>query len=657
MIDWNTLVAPKNVAPREGQSRVQSNAWGYKPAVSMSDEFRRVAALPRRPLELDGSERAEAIIDQMTERYARVRPVGSGCRCAELQPDKHAEEGCITRLRLPQAQALREIGICGGLLGPIGVGHGKTLIDLLAALAFRVYDPKMTTFVLLVPANLIVQLIDDYRYYGQHFKMPQLVVHGTDYSNTCAKMDPYVVLERGAPIVHVTSYTRVSRPEATVWLQDVLKPDGIIADECHKLRNYKSAGGGRVFRYMQDIAPNTKFAGMSGSITSRTIKDYWHLSKWALRGASPVPTNENDVDDWRRALDPGDNPADGGPLLTLCEPGEHLYDGFRRRVAETMGVVTTNAPAIDAELIFEERDPGRLPPLVKQYLHDLKGSQVRPDGEELLTSLEQAACAIQLACGFYYRWIYPKCEFPRDDELVKRWKAWRKEFFREIRAKLKNPEEHMDSPRLLMNAAERHYGIRAKHKGLPTWASETILPWYEVKQQVYAESEAVWFDDYLLNDAIAWSREHNGIIWYEHATVGQRLSDLSGLPVFGAGKDAKAALLGDQRRGIPGERGDRAVICSIKACSVGTNGLQHRFHEALLLNPMADPNGWEQLLGRLHRPGQPHDQVYNYFYRHTPELRRHIDSAIRAAYYVEGTGFGHQKILRQFPFSMDEEYE
>ncbi len=653
MIEWDQLVAPKLVRPASGQSHPGHESWGYKPAVSFSSEMRRVLNLPRRELELDGTERAETIIDMMMERFARPYVQGRRCRCAEIDPERHREEGCIERLRLPQAQALREIGICGGLLGPIGVGHGKTLVDLLSALAFRQYDPGINDIVLMVPPGLAVQLEGDYAYYGQHFKMPQIVFHGIDYANTCNKMDPRVPLDRGAPTIHVVPYSRISRPEATSWLERVLKPQAIVADECHRLRNIKTATGARAWRYMEEVAPQTKFVGLSGSMTARRIQDYWHLAKWALRGGSPLPVNAELVDEWGTALNPSDNPADPGRLMELCGEGEHLYDGFKRRVAETVGVVTTSTPAVDVPLTLVERKAPPIPAQVKQYLADVRGtgtggdSCIRPDGEELLTALEIAECAMQIALGFYYRWIYPRCEFPRDEELVQEWRGTRRDFFKEVRRKLKNLDEHMDSPRLVMNAAERFYGIRPKHKGLPEWEAKTLPAWHKIRGLVYAETEAVCFNDYIVKDVAAWALEHRGVVWYEHNAIGEWVSKLSGLPKYGGGKLAKEMMLGNPKTGTRGEDGSRSIICSVSAHGTGTNGLQHRFHEALLLHVTPDPNAVEQTLGRLHRPGQ-NNPVTAYFYRHTPEMKKHIDDALAAAYYVEGTGFGQQKIIRAY---------
>jgi hypothetical protein len=104
-------------------------------------------------------------------------------------------------------------------------------------------------------------------------------------------------------------------------------------------------------------------------------------------------------------------------------------------------------------------------------------------------------------------------------------------------------------------------------------------------------------------------------------------------------------MLGNVKKGIRGEDGSRSVLASVDAHGTGTNGLQHRFRDCLLLHVTPDPNKVEQTLGRLHRPGQNHP-VNAFFYRHTEELKKHLEDALAAAYYVEGTGFGQQKILR-----------
>ncbi len=646
MIDLNDLVAQKGVGPRKGQPIPQHNAWGYKPAVSMSDDLRRVLNLPRRALELDGTERSQAIIDMITERYGRGPDYK--CRCAEIDPDRHRDDGCFTTPRLVQALALREIGICGGLFAPIGVGHGKTFLDLLAPLAFQQVGIHRSA--LLIPASLIGQLANDYEYIGQHFKMPQIIFHGINYNNTLQKMDPKVPLERGAPEVHVVKYSILSRPESTDWLEKHLKPQAFIADECHRLRDVKRAGAGRVDRYMEDH-PDTKFAGWSGSMTSKSLEDYDHIAGWALRGGSPLPREKDVTKDWCRALNPGDDPADPGPLLQFCNSDETLMNGFRRRICETIGVVTTSAPSVDCELRITERPAPPLPDSVNDALRMVRGQKPgqdgpqRPDGEELVDSLAINRVAVQVACGFYYKWIYPKCEFPRDNDLVTVWLEMRALFRREVRAKLKNPEEHLDSPRLILNAAERFHGLRPKTKGLPEWNSKYLLNWLRVKNTVYYEKQTVRIDKFLAQDTANWAHEQPGVVWYDQGAFGEWVAELSGFPIFGGGKAAKLALLGDAKKGIVGEDGSRSVILSIDALGTGTNGLQRKFARAHLANPMASPDGWEQTLGRLHRIGQKAAGVDNFFYRHTPELKKLVDNALRAALYVDGTLNPGQKIV------------
>lgn len=642
MLEFDDLVTRKGYAPKMGQSSSPREVWSNKPPVGNSEDLRRILALPRRALELDGTERAETIIDMMTERFARHRT--SKCRCAELDPDKHEKEGCISRLLLIQALALREIGICGGLLGPIGTGHGKTLIDLLAPLALATVGIKSS--VLLVPASLAVQLIGDYWYLGQHFKMPQIVFHGHSYMNTCQKMDNLVQLERGTPIVHVVPYSRLSRHEATTWLEQELKPGAIIADECHKLRDiYNTSTGSRVARYMHHH-PETRFAGWSGSITAKSLRDYAHLADWALRGGSPLPRDPEVVIEWCNALDPTiQNPADPGPLFRLCEPGESVLNGFRRRLVETVGVVATTSPSVDALLEITERTAPPIPDNVEEALKTVRNQCQRPDGEELVDALSMARVAMQVAAGFFYKWIYPHNEFPRDTDLVLDWLDARKEYNCEVREKLKRREEHLDSPLLCQHAAERAWGDRPAHKGLPTWKCQSWPRWRTTRFKVRPETDTVWLSDYLVHDVVAWANENRGIIWYDHHAFGQRVHELSRLPLFGAGKDAKTALLGDARRGIKGEDGSRSVICSVAAHGTGTNGLQHRFSKMLYPNPMSSPTGWEQSLARLHRIGQKAPIVTAEFYRHTSELQRHVDQALSAATYIE-TSLGATQKLR-----------
>lgn len=628
-IDLGGLVADPGYAPREWQSGAPRDSFGWRPPVGNSPDLERVLALPRREQELDGTERAETIVDLMTERFARVNHT---CKCVEINPERHAAEGCITRLRLVQALALREICMVGGLLGPIGVGHGKTLIDLLAPLAFAWHAGTQTgdsaLCVLLVPPGLVTQLLADIEYCGEHFSMPSVVVQGGPSR-----------VRTGVPRLSVMPYSRLSRKDATSWLT-LVKPDAIIADECHKLRDRNTATTSRVMRFF-DEHRDTKFAGWSGSITSKTIRDYAHLSALALKAGSPLPRAYETVEEWAKAIDPSPMPADPGALLEgliatgCCAPGESLHDGIRRRICETIGVVTTTAPAVDCVLEIVERTGVVVPSIITAAIAGALDF-VRPDGEELITAMQTVACAIELACGFHYRWIYPKHSFPRDEQLVLDWLNRRKEWHKELREQLKSRAEHMDSPELCEFAAQRHLGLRPSQKKLPNWEAATYSAWLDVKSKVKYQTEAVWLDDFLVKDATEWIHEHRGIVWYAHSAFGERLAKHSKAPYYAGGKYAAQAVVE--------ERGDRSIIASIKAHGTGRNGLQFAFADQLFGSSPADPAQWEQTLGRLHRAGQRASVVHAEFYLHTESLKAHVTSALRAALYVQGTMGSAQKL-------------
>lgn len=651
-IDLSTIVAAPYHAPTEEQYSAPHESYGFRPPVSNSPDLQRILALPRRTLELDGTPRAEALIDEIQALYGRVN---LNCQCAVKFPDRHAAEGCITRPRLVQALALREIAICGGLLGPIGVGHGKTLLDLLAPLALSRHAERSglpfgenLLCVLFVPPKLIPQLAGDYDYVGEHFYMPSMIVQGAA---------EYDRVRPGMPKLQVMPYSRLQRPEATSWMR-VVRPHAVIADECHKLRNIKKPGrsgtatANRVASFMDEFT-STRCVAWSGSVTSKSLADWDHLARWALRGGSPAPLDADTVVDWCRTIDPQKQPADPGKLLDgliehgYCKPGESLYKGFRTRIFETLGVVSARQPSVDCALeLVERKIVTSIPEPINAHIK-LALSQVRPDGEELVTAMEGVECAIQIACGFHYKWIFPRNKFPEDTALVDSWRLARKEWHKELRGMLKEPEEHMDSPRLLENAAERHYGHRESRKGLPVWPSQTYPAWREIRGQVYHESVPVLLDDFFVRDVCDWMQHNVGIVWYWHKAFGEWVAKLSGAPLFGAGKESSAGLLK--------ERGDRSIIVSAKAHGTGTNGLQFYFDNQYFTNPPGEPQAWEQTLGRLHRQGQRSDRVLAYFAMHTAELRKRVRSALYSALYVEGTGFGDQKLHVGFPDGLLEE--
>lgn len=632
-----SLVAPEGVRPEAWQvaSRVplHEKLGRARPAVPHTIEIDRILAIPRRqPVDLDTDRnvKAEALVELMTRRLAIDNP---NCTC----PVFEGRKACITRLLPAQAWALYEAPLAGGLLGPIGVGHGKTGLDLLMAMVM----PETTTAVLLIPPGLRGQLLRDYDLWSQHFRVPSLMFEDRSGNGR---------LKTGVPTLRVLPYSVFSRPESSAILE-TLRPDLILADEAQKLRDLDTATTSRFFRYFIDHE-NTRFCGWSGTLTANSIRDYAHLAALSLRMNSPLPLDPEIVEQWALAIDPSEWMAPPGALSALCKPFEHIHRGYHRRLVETKGVVATKEGAIDATIIIHERTPPPMPGELVDLLETLRDKDspegwIRPDGEELVDVLEVARVASELACGFFYRWKFPRGE---PAELISVWFARRRAWLKELREKLKRRLEHLDSPKLCENAAIRAYQDPPYDGPLPVWRAVNWPAWAEIEDQVYHETEAVWLDeedkgftpipgaDYLAQDAAAWAKKHKGIVWYDHGAFGQRVAKIAGLALHGGGPEAESRILA--------ENGKRSIVASMAAHGTGRDGLQRIFRQQLVANPISSGATWEQLLGRLHRIGQPADDVETWLYRHAPEFSDPVDKAIRKAKYIEGTMGTEQKLLR-----------
>jgi len=399
-----------------------------------------------------------------------------------------------------------------------------------------------------------------------------------------------------------------------------------------------------------------------------------HLSKFALGQCSPLPLDAQVVKEWATALDPKSEwPADAGALLEgLIEygfqpAGSHVHVGFHKRLSHTEGVVATRSSAIKAKLEVSERVPPQMPHELSMMLDNVREIQQRPDGEELITPLEISKCARELACGFYYKRIYPEAtdEELEDGGLVDMWELRRAFYRREVRERLKDRREHLDSPYLCQLAAMRYHGdipigatkiqvvdeetgelVEVDTGKLPSWKSDHWPAWRDIKDKVKPDKETVWVDEYLAVDAAQWARENRGIVWYDKTAFGLKVAELSGLPLFGGGANGGGLL--DPVSGHIVERGDRSIILSIKAHGTGRDGLQMLFWTQLVANPPSSSASWEQLLGRLHRIRQRSDLVSAFFYCHTEELERSFAQAQARAQYVQGTIGAAQKLSAAF---------
>ena len=544
-------------------------------AVRPSAELDRILAVPRRTASVTSDETASLHADL-------CHPTGT------------------RRLRPIQALALAEARRANGLFAPIGVGAGKSDIALLLP---KVMKSKVA--VLLVPANLREKVFrQDYPTLVTQYRLPRLA------KAKVLALDAECVL-------HVHSYNELSSPLKHDLL-DQLAPDLIICDEAHALRHPSAARTRRFLQYFK-AHPETRLCVLSGTMTSKSIKDYAHLALLSLRDNTPVPTKYTILEEWAAALDSAPVPAPPGALVRLCEPGEQAREGFRRRVVETPGVIATTDGSLGTSLVLSAR-PLHATQVIREALRVMRETWTTPDeGEAFDEILTLHRYLRQLAAGFYYRWIWPKGE---SAQVRANWTEARKAWNREVANFLTyRAQKGIDSPMLYAKACAEG---RLSSMNYERWAA--------VRNTAKPEVEAVWLDEYLVDDAVSWGNQAPGIVWYEHASLGAAISRKGGFPLFGPGAE-----------GILKERGTRTIVASIKAHGTGKN-LQG-FNRNLVTTSPTSGTVWEQLLGRTHRPGQEADEVTVDVYRHTLEMRSAVNKALRDADYQQTTTGNRQKLL------------
>lgn len=577
--------------------------------VVRSAELRRVLLLPRRSAETD-------------------------YKVATLVTNALKLPGGTETLNQTQALMFAEAKLCGGLFAMAGVGFGKTWSSPLYAAAL---EAECT--VLLIPPQLRHEVYEHLALRRKNFRVPKNF-HVVAYSE----------LSSGGAVEKAEG-----KEEKTQTILDKLKPTLIIADECHLLKNVTSARTKRFRKYFQEN-PTTKLVAMSGTVTSKSIKDYWHLIMLCLPGMCPLPRRWKDAEDWSRALDPRVEPElrmQPGALLELCSPedwgmgittevdpddpstlitkGSFNTDdttaarrGYRRRMVETPGVVATEESSIGNSICLTALKFD-VPQIIKDALNKLLKTWSTPEGDEITEAVELYRHARELACGFYYKWVWP---IGTTKELILHWLGARKAWREFVRDEIRRGRKGLDTELMIANAVDA--GDKGFEVGQPL-----LSMWRAMKAQIEPDTQAVWLSDYAVVRAVQWGEEEPGIIWYEQDAFGVALKFASDFPLY-AGGDA-ASL------GIKQERGTRTVIASGHAHGTGKN-LQ-KFHRAL--ETCCPPNGarLEQRFGRIHRPGQEADEVVIDLFMQTEDLRDAFWKAMSEARYIQDTTGSKQKLL------------
>lgn len=549
--------------------------------------------------------------EQFAEKAARKRVVGRTAefqRIAGLPWRVHYEcyAAALTKhfktargeweLRKEQAWALSEMAEVGGLIGSLEVGAGKTLITLLAAEALEASRP-----LLLVPASLRDKTIDEMAEYARHFRLSL----------------------RADQILSYEQLSQVNRADVL----DRRLPNAIICDEAHKLKNKKAGVTRRVLRYGEQ-RPDTKFVFLTGSLTARSIRDYAHLAKLALKDNSPVPIRHIDLEEWADCLDVNTpekiRPAPGA-LLTFCAKDDlepNARKGYRRRFTMTKGVVSTPSPAVKIPLDITERVVV-VPDRIKQVFRDFRRTWVLPEGEVCTTALEFTRHANELTNGFYNHWVWKNNQ--PDLEWLEARKDWKKFVRQTINESTKNKAKYPHPFDTELQVA------RACAKGQIDCPAQEYELWSAIRDRSSPETKPVWLSEFMVDYALEWLNKPGaapGIVWSYNNPLIDRLRERGAL-CYGAGQNSIT-------------KETQSCVASLDAHGTGKN-LQH-FQRALYLAIPTSAVEWEQSLGRLHRPRQQADRVRIEAVFSCFETWNAFEKARQAARYIEETTAVQQKL-------------
>ena len=511
--------------------------------VEHTPELARIAKLPK--VEFDAATQATLAAD-MTEALK-------------------TERGTMA-LRPIQAMALYSIMAYGGMFGPIGVGRGKTIISLLAPTVLGATKPM-----LILPASLVQKTKNEWMVGTATQKA---LAHHWRISNN----------------IRIVSYESLGRVSGLDELK-VYKPDLIIFDEAHKAKNRKAAVTKRLVRYMNEF-PDTKVVAMSGTIMTKSLRDFSHLVRWSLKGNSPIPKYEGELGLWADAIDenvPALQRVHCGALKSLASnedirTSENTLQlarkAFRTRLVATPGVVASTGDSVTSSLRVSALEY-ELDDITEGHFDLLRRTWTTPSGWTFGEAAELWMYARQLALGVNYKWD----PFAPDD-----WRTARKEWAKFVRKTTKE-SHHLDSELQVAMACEKGQLRDIEYR-----------QWMRLKPTFSPNTVADWHDSGALDTCAKWAKDGPGIIWTEHSLFAIELARRTGLPYYGAkGVDRKTGLFIEQ------SDPKKALIASVAANSTGKN-LQ-AWNRNLLTSPPSGSDLLEQTIGRTHREGQTSDEV------------------------------------------------
>lgn len=579
-----------------------------------------------------------------------------------------------------------------GCFGPIGCGRGKTLATQM--LAERGLKRGIERSVLLIPAQVYTQFYDDLRW--AHTKVPLRTwfhkLGGIDVESRRA------LVKSRKPGCYVLTYELLSQAEQAELLE-LIEPGLIICDEAHNLARRDSTRTKRYLQYVEEREPVC--VAFSGTMTGKSIKDYWHIIKVCLRLKSPLPVAKNLMEEWAMVLDSDAEPSKAQALklrllvqwargtfprcltchgsgkrinpedkaIGTCKSckgsGQNLFTddvaGYRKaytlRLNSSPGVVSSPDDVVGTGLLFANQ-PVQTPEASEGWstltalIKQVEDEYITPGGEDIAHAIHCYKWLYELSAGFYNELFWPevavfakrrKIQESQAQEILDKAKKYEEAkalFTKELRYWLGNySRPKLDSPLLVT-------GFLAS-KGAPPNGDDLLYYW-ELKQRLDFEgrperdSRAVRICPYKIDAAAAWARElkgEGGIVWIHNEEIGDWVTER----MLESGLDVLHCPAGANDEIRDTRNAHRIVVASIKAHGTGKN-LQHFWNQFVLQWPRGAIQA-EQMIARTHREGQKKDSLTVTMSNTTSFDHANFAACLNDALYIHQTGGGQQRLV------------
>lgn len=600
--------------------RLTKRADAFTQARIEVPDIERICALPIIP-HLKRSE-----IETFCREYVLAEPFDRGFRLFENQ-----------------CRALLEYIAYKGLLGPIGVGKGKTLISVkIPDIAWR---KGLRKILLLVPSSVYGQLTrNDLQWIRQHVAI-QVPFHGLGSLSSKGRL---ALAYSGRKGCYILPYSCLSTQDSVEVLRAV-GPECIVLDEAHLVKNAAAARTKRLREYVRQSEQRgneVELVALSGTITNKSILDYHHLIGSALRQLSPLPISPIIANEWATVLDADADMATGdtGPIEPLVAwarrnfPKANIPFGlagfrsaYRLRLTTAPGVVATSDSSLKTSLTLctravkryeEHKDWAELNRLMTQVIDEW----TTPTGDEIDHAIHTFKWLYELTSGFYNRlsWPEPDVLATRTETTVKR--ATRmlslamehhevaQEYARELRAWLRTSSRPgLDTPMTVGKSMSKDGDSWVTKKLYDIWLAKKELEHefktkFSARRMMSRDSDPVRVCSFKIDQMVNWVTKTDpkgAIIWVYHTDLGTWAFDA----LKEAGVDPLHCIAGEHSNRVirDHKNGDRIIVASMSAHGTGKN-LQHFQHSYFLQWPRSATLA-EQVLGRMHRTGQKADEL------------------------------------------------